>query len=293
VGPTGQFRQMNCHGRGRGRAARLKGLRSGGRLLELTPDVDPSRIDQVLQYALAVTGERLGAIHLMKYVYLADLKYAEEHEGETFTRAPWVFLHFGPWAGEVQDRVAPAAHSIGAARTTFTTAKADGEFVRYRLGNELVAERLRSGLPWEVTSAIRWAAKEHGGNTPSLLRHVYLTEPMLRAAPRDRLAFTGRPKPAPLVATPEEPQPTSVRQRRARSLELEERKAEFQRRLRQQRAEDGKLLPASPAPKYDQVFFQGTEALDRLAGKPIEEMEGEAMLHPGIWKSPSRGDPDA
>jgi len=84
-----------------------------------------------------------------------------------------------------------------------------------------------------------------------------------------------------------------VRQGRAKTLELEQRKAEFQRRLRAQREKEKQLRPASPPPRYDEVFFEGTEALDRLAGKPIETQEGEAVLDPGVWKSPTRGEPDA
>jgi hypothetical protein len=255
---------------------------------------NPARIDQVIQYALAVSREKLGAIHLVKYVYLADLKHSEEHGGETFTGVPWVFLHFGPWAPEVQNRVEPAALAIGAERTTFTTPKAEGEFVRYKLGDEALAERLRSTLPWEVTSTVRWAAKDHGGNTPSLLRHVYLTDPMLRAAPRERLDFTPRPRveTKPVASGTPEPE-LSVKQLRARSAALQERKAEFQRKLREQQNRDRHLRPAYPPPKYDEVFLEGTEALDRLGGDAIESLEGEAVLDPGIWKSPSRSDPDA
>ena len=61
----------------------------------------------------------------------------------------------------------------------------------------------------------------------------------------------------------------------------EARKAEFQSRLHEQRETDRRLQPANPPPKYDDVFLEGTEALDRLAGDPIESREGEAVLDTG------------
>ncbi len=54
--------------------------------------VAPSRVDLLLQYALLVAGEQdefldrqLGPIHLIKYVYLADLFHAKRNNGVTFT----------------------------------------------------------------------------------------------------------------------------------------------------------------------------------------------------------------
>jgi len=64
--------------------------------------MDLNRIKNLLKYALSVAGledpgnQELVPIHLVKYVYLGDLSYAEAHGGETFTNAPWVFYsqHF-------------------------------------------------------------------------------------------------------------------------------------------------------------------------------------------------------
>ena len=52
-----------------------------------------SKIDLLIQYAILIAGQedeyldrQLGPIHLIKYVYLADLAYAERNCGKTFTR---------------------------------------------------------------------------------------------------------------------------------------------------------------------------------------------------------------
>ena len=50
--------------------------------------------------------------------------------------------------------------------------------------------------------------------------------------------------------------------------------------------------PASPAPRYDEVFIEGVRLLDELAGPPPSPLEAEAVFSADIWKSPTRGDPD-
>jgi hypothetical protein len=56
--------------------------------------MDINKVDLLLKYILAAAGQEdygnreVGPIHLIKYVYLADLAFAEKHEGETFTGNP-------------------------------------------------------------------------------------------------------------------------------------------------------------------------------------------------------------
>jgi hypothetical protein len=54
--------------------------------------LNPARIEAVLGYALAVAAQadhprdrELGPIHLLKYLYLADLAHAETHGGESYS----------------------------------------------------------------------------------------------------------------------------------------------------------------------------------------------------------------
>ena len=73
--------------------------------------MDIERVEKILKYILAAAGQEdpgqreVGPIHLIKYVYLADLIFAEKHEGETYTGAPWRFHHFGPWSPKVYSRI--------------------------------------------------------------------------------------------------------------------------------------------------------------------------------------------
>ena len=48
--------------------------------------MDISRVDKIIQYSLLIAGDeddfsdrQLGPIHLIKYVYLADLDFAASH----------------------------------------------------------------------------------------------------------------------------------------------------------------------------------------------------------------------
>lgn len=42
----------------------------------------------------------LSTLALVKYLYLADLFYAEETGGKTLTGLPWIFYHYGPYCTE-------------------------------------------------------------------------------------------------------------------------------------------------------------------------------------------------
>ncbi|SRR6266545_830464 len=282
--------------------------------------MDPSRIDQVLQFALAAAGREddprqraLGPIHLVKYVYLADLAYAETHGGETFTGAPWRFHHYGPWAAEVFQRIEPAAEAVGAARQTFPS-RYDTDAVRYSVDSDVLFDRLAErALPWAVASAVRQAVHEHGADTESLLHHVYATPPMLRAAPGEALTFTPSRLEGPAAEPPPEPAPSTLEMRQASMspkvgkampatqwspgrVERERRRAlaELRERVRARLAERlaRRRAPVSPPPRYDEVFIEGTRQLDQLAGPRPPEGEAEAVFSDDIWKSPTRGGRD-
>ena len=56
---------------------------------------------------------------------------------------------------------------------------------------------------------------------------------------------------------------------------LDSARAEVQRRLRARA--DSRVTP-SPAPRYDEVFFEGTAGLDHEAGEPISASSGEVRV---------------
>lgn len=266
------------------------------------PAAEFSRLDRVYQYALAIaaqaddyTQRQLGPIHLLKYAYLADLAHAERHEGATFSGVEWRFYHFGPWSEQALSRVAPAVESIHAEVLKLPSRYAD-DFTRFKLrpdeADRLVG-RLEDDLPSEVARSVRSAVREHGSDTADLLRRVYLTRPMLHARPDALLDFS-------LVATPRletavvEAPPVhelSRKERTRRAEHIADIRREIARRFHAIAAKARAASP-NPAPRYDEVFFQGTAQLDQLAGEPISPSEGEVEFDDSVWLSDQRREPD-
>lgn len=258
---------------------------------------DPARVDALLQFILGVSAceddfrdRELGPIHLIKYVYLADLAYAERYGGETFTGTPWRFYHFGPWSAAVFERIEPALAGISARSKRISSRHAD-DFVRYSL-DPMDAERVRSSfeasLPMVVQSRVAGAVHEFGSDTASLLRAIYLTRPMVNAAPEENLDFATAVR-EPSVEYATEPKTLMTRQRRERKTHIEQIRAEVQRRLAM------KAVPgphAAPAPRYDEVFNDGVAWLARLAGEDVPTAAGELTVARDVWKSDARREPD-
>jgi hypothetical protein len=126
---------------------------------------------------------QLSPIHLVKYAYLADLAYAQQHAGQGFTGVAWRFHKFGPWSLEVFNRIEVALAEVGAIRSKVSHPKYEDDFVHWALEDEELATELASKLPISVSIAIQNAVRTFGSDTASLLNHVYLTDPLLKAAP--------------------------------------------------------------------------------------------------------------
>ena len=261
-------------------------------------DFDERRTDLLIQYVLVAAAlqddwrdRELGPIHLLKYSYLGDLAYAERHEGVTFTGSEWQFYHFGPWQAQVHDRIEPALAAIKANRKAIPSSRFEGDFIRFSLEPEDLAhlrERTEKELPLGVGAAVRAAVHEFGSNTAALLRHVYLTPPMLRAAPGETLVLRPDTDRSNRTASDVGTALTGA-ERKRRSQLLSALKDRVRERLSQNQV---RRHAAVPQPRYDEVFAAGTEWLDALAGDPPESGNGELTFSTDIWKSPTRSDPD-
>jgi hypothetical protein len=261
--------------------------------------LDQARLDRLFQYALAIAAQAddfgqkaLGPIHLLKYAYLADLAHGERNDGATYSGTPWIFHHFGPWSADAFTRIGASLTSVGAQQLSFRSQYAD-DTVRFKLDvtdAESLARRLERELPREVVYAISRAVQQHGSDTADLLKHVYQTRPMLNAAPGAVLDF--RPAasqgPAPAAVRTELAPKLSAKDKRLRKSVLQAAREEIQRRVR-----GGAVAHSvpSPAPRYDEVFFEGTAQLDRAAGAAIEPSTGELQFDGSVWLSSQRRDP--
>jgi hypothetical protein len=258
------------------------------------------RVDLLFQYALARAARaddyrwrQLGPIHLVKYAYLADLAHAARNNGDTYTGVRWRFYHFGPWSADAHDRIEPAlVAGAGADERRFSSHYKD-DHVRYYFDAQRAGQienALATELPLRVAGAVARAVTAHGADTASLLRDVYVTPPMLAAHPGEVLDFAAAvpadeptPDPRPRIRLTK-----AERRRRAKVLE------DGRRRIRKMIAEprSSRVVPSGPPPLYDEVFFRGTEALDRQAGEPPKPMRGTVTFDDSVWSSSQRRDPE-
>ncbi|MBL7180239.1 MAG: hypothetical protein ISS65_08530 [Desulfobacterales bacterium] len=256
------------------------------------------KIDLLFQYVLAVAGQEdwgnreLGMIHLIKYLYLADLAYAKHHDGETYTGLAWEFYNFGPWAEEAYRRIEPALFAIGAEKKIYPSTKREKDCVRWSIQNDELYDELDKKLNITITGAIQLLVHKFGSDTEGLLHFVYKTKPMLQAAPGEILDFINH-KTADLQQdqsqddTPSES--LSTRQLKKRKEKLSDIKKRLRERLDEKK---GKVRFFPTPPRHDAIFFEGVNYLDSLAGEPIEPLEGTLIIADEVWKSKARHDPD-
>lgn len=115
---------------------------------------------------------------------------------------------------------------------------------------------------------------------------------MLAAAPGESLKFDHLAEEAP----PRLPAPTTtdakplpvISKTKIKKLKARIEKIYEERTAREQR----ELVAPDPPPLYDEVYFQGVEWLEQLAGSPVEETHGKLTFDDSIWKSPGRRDPE-
>ena len=254
-----------------------------------------SLIDMLVQYALLVAGEedeffdrQLGPIHLIKYVYLADLAYAKRNSGVTFTGVDWRFYKFGPWSQTVNERIEPALRAIGAEKQTFQSDYDDkDDWFRWHLRNDHLLREKERQLPASITMRLKHEIHKYRKDTPSLLDYVYRTEPMLAAAPNEYLDFSVSVE--DILETESESQ-----QLRMDSLSNKKRKR-FKEGMRQLREKQKsreprktKLVNPVKKPLPDEVYEEGIAWVDDLAGPQLTAGNKVVEFSDEAWKSPAR-----
>ena len=119
---------------------------------------------------------QLGPIHLLKYVYLADLVNARRNDGKVFTGADWRFHKFGPWSNAIHEVIDPALRKIGAEKLKLASDYGEDDWVRYSVRDDrLLTEKGRS-LPAWIALELRRDIHKFGKDTPALLDYVYKTK---------------------------------------------------------------------------------------------------------------------
>lgn len=260
------------------------------------PHID--RIDLIIQYALLTAGEEddyvnrdLGPIHLIKYVYLADLAFAQGHQGETYTGAPWRFYNFGPWTELVYERIQPAAQSINAGIKRFPSDYGEEDWIRIRIRDDRLLREVEHALPLDIAHRLRREIHKFGAATYSLLDFVYTTNPMLKAAPNERLDFSNETMPSETSNPPEVSLRLNALSRQKRKR-LAERIQSIQEKHSKTASARSRLINPVNNARYDDVYAEGMRWLDSLAGPHIPEGDMTVKFSPEVWKSETRNGND-
>ncbi len=257
--------------------------------------LDQARIQSLLRYALLAAAQnedwskkQLGPIHLIKYLYLADLEYAKHNQGQTYTGIEWTFHHFGPWSAAVHNILTATLLAIGAKLSVFPSQFSDADVERWALPHDEEAYiRMREALPIEVKGIIDAALQKHGTHTGSLLKDVYATAPMIHAAPEERLDFQHAVKPASAPEPAEPFVPLLERLTKKQMRQLKEQGEALRARFAARAAGRPVVQPAPMATAPDECFEKGAAWLDSLAGEPFPE-QAELHFDESVWKSAAR-----
>ncbi len=151
--------------------------------------ITPEQLIQYITWYATEQGEVLTSIRLVKFLYLADLFYARIFHGETITKWPWRFVHYGPFCVEALETIENAAMSGLIESIPYESKFDDEEHFLYkcRLDKD---HPLHEILPISITAPLENAIKRWGGETYQLLDYVYFeTEPMEDVCFRDLLDF--------------------------------------------------------------------------------------------------------
>jgi hypothetical protein len=254
---------------------------------------DKEKIDQILQYALLVSGQggewferALSPIHLIKYLYLADMDHAKFNNGETFTGIDWKFHHFGPWSVEAFLQLDEALSPLGAEKQTFQSNYGDKDYTRWSVRfDEEKFNVLKRQLPLGIKQSVQHYVGNYRNNTTALLHFVYATPPMLNAAPEESLDFT-----SVVVEKREAPEayvPYIERLSSRKKKKLKQGMGELRERFMQKVAES-REYPSPDSSRVDAVYEEGMAWLDGLAGEPFPEQGATVHFSDEIWKSAAR-----
>ncbi len=261
--------------------------------------MDQSRVRALIQYILLTAGEsasrferELGPIHILKYLYLADLAWAADHGGATWTGIPWRFHHFGPWDEDSWMEIEPTIRTAGGTIRRFESSISQDDVVRYSLVDSDQLARLSREVPLLLRTSVRGAVRAHGADTSALLHEVYMTSPMRNAAPGEYLDFDAAVQvQEDTVESSTEGSSLSHKERLRRKKLQADVGARARAALegkRQDRAAKAAAMSSERAPRYDDVWEQGSAWLDSLAGEPVPEGEGQFAIAEGIWHSQAR-----
>jgi hypothetical protein len=243
---------------------------------------------------------RLSPINLVKYVYLADLFYAQRNEGNIFTGVAWKFHHYGPWDSSILIQAKKVAQEMEVEVKQFSSTKFEDDYERFCIKNLSWYEEFEKNIvPVEIAVYLPNIIKKFGNGTSDLLDMVYKTKPMLNAAPEDYLDFTTDIIPKLTKQLLNEPNKKIEPISKSYAKKMEEKYLDFKKRLNAQlqidiQKRDAKKAANKPSTVDSEQYEEYMNWLDSLEGNPEFDLQKEGIIEfgPEIWKSSLRKAPD-
>lgn len=262
--------------------------------------MNSKNIDLIIQYALIVASQedeffekQLGPIHFIKYVYLADMEYAKYNDGQTFTGVPWNFYRFGPWSQEVNAQIDTALKQLDVVEQHMPSNHCEDDYVRWTLDDseQPMIASVKESLPPIIKTAVKKYVHKYKNETATLLHFVYMTLPMLYAAPGENLDFSlmvKPPVPTHIEQRDNENKFTPLLERLSKSKKatlkskMDSLKDRFQEKLKNKKGR------SQYRPKYDKIYEDGVQWLDEIAGLNFPESDTNLKIEDSVWKSKAR-----
>ncbi|MCI5148031.1 MAG: hypothetical protein D3916_01250 [Candidatus Electrothrix sp. MAN1_4] len=254
--------------------------------------MNTQRIENLIKYMLAVASQNedwkrceLGPIHIIKYLYLADMYYAKESDGDTYTGIDWEFYHFGPWNLPLyKDEIPNAVKNISAIERTFPS-QYTNDAVRWSI-KDVHPDEVTRALPIKIYPLLNRDIKRFSSDTYDLLHYVYVTPPITNARPGEKLQFRSVVIPKKDKVEPLEKK-TTTREKKKRK----ERILSIREKIKQRKENKKTIIPTPP--RYDEVFFNGVmEMNDDFSLKEIENHKGILQVSQSAWSKEWRKDRD-
>jgi hypothetical protein len=252
----------------------------------------PKKVDLIIQFSLLVAGEedvyfdrQLGPIHLLKYVYLADLAFATRNNGETFTGIEWKFYNFGPWSQTVHSRIEPALKSILAQCETHESHFGDDDWQRWSKRDKNLLVNKQREIPPVITMTLKRDIHKFLKSTPNLLDYVYSTKPMLSAAPNELLDFSSTMKKkievSPVILKFDK---ISNKKKKVLDNKMDNLRASFLEKKNKR----ANLVNPVAKPRYDEVYLDAITLLDKAEVEDFQEENKRVLFSNDVWKSSTR-----
>lgn len=247
--------------------------------------MDIQKIHCLIRFILAVSNEdedwkarELGPIHIIKYVYLADMYYANQNNGETYTGIQWKFHSFGPYDYAFLAEIPNAVKAIGGNSRVFES-QYDKDGIRFSLKHTSPDEASK-GLPSSFFYLLQRDIRKFGAATNDLLHYVYTTPPMTNATPGQVLDFS-----SPVSMKSEEPRQEVLPMKTFKEKKRQqERLHDIRNKMALNIAAKKKKRIAPAPPRYDEIFFNGSMELDRdISHLPLDDHKGVLQVNDSAW----------